>query len=136
MSTTDDLHSQERGARTQTATARRHLSEAETATVIATLAAGLAEPRCAAEVARHHAALLSAMNSSVDANGEQDALSSFEAIAILLGQMIGGAPSSSRPGILSFITHRALFHAAAAEHTGGAARFQVVPDDDGEGGHA
>ena len=136
MSTTDNLHSRERPADTETAAAPKHLSQAETATAVANLAAGLAEPRRAAEVVRHHAALLSAMNASCDANGEQDALCAFEAIAILLGQMLGGASPSRRPGVLSFITHRALFHAGATEQTGGAAHFLVVPDDDGHGGHA
>lgn len=107
-----------------------------TAADVANLAAGLAEPARTAEVAKHHAALLRAMNSSVDAKGEQDALCAFEAIAILLGQMTGGAQAESRPGILSYITHRALFHAARSDEAGEAARFEVEPDDMGQEGHA
>ena len=81
-------------------------------------------------------ALLKAMNGSVDAKGEQDALCAFEAVAILLGQMLGGAPADGRPGILSYVTHRALFHAAYVAQVGAAAPFEVGPDDVGQGGHA
>ena len=115
---------------------RRQLSAAETISAVANLAAGLAEPARAAEVTRHYAALLSAMNGSVDARGEQDGLCAFEAVAILLGQMIGGGPERGRPGILSYVTHRALYHANEAEQVGGAARFEIGPDDVGQGGHA
>ena len=111
-------------------------SPSEATAQVANLAAGLAEPSRAAEVVRHHAALLKAMNNSVDANGEQDALCAFEAVAILLGQMLGGAPSDGRPGILSYVTHRALFHAAYLAQAGAAAPFEVGPDDVGQGGHA
>ena len=104
--------------------------------MVVMLAAGLADPRRAAEVAKHNTALFAAMNGSVDLLGEQDALCAFEAVAVLLGHMVGNMPERAARGMLVYVGQRAAYHAGYSRGAGSAAPFKVSQDDIGQGGHA
>jgi hypothetical protein len=72
----------------------------------ANMARALEEPARVLEVARHHKAIIGALNNS-HVNGEQDALCVFEAVAHTLAQLIGGMEERERAGILGYVTARA-----------------------------
>lgn len=58
------------------------------------------------EVARHHKAIVGALNNS-HVNGEQDAMCVFEAVAHTLAQLTGGLGEQERRGILNYVSARA-----------------------------
>lgn len=88
----------------------------------ADIARALEDPQRVLEVARHHKAMLSALNGS-HVNGEQDALCVFEAVAHIMAQLVGGMDEAHRAGILAYVGARAetlhrdfLAAGAVAEH--------------------
>lgn len=94
----------------------------DTGGMVEELAAGLSEPGREEETGRHHRAILAALNAS-HTNGEQDALTVFEALARLLATLVGGMGEAEARGVLTYVTRRALEHApmyraagAVAEH--------------------
>lgn len=100
---------------------------------VARIAAGLLEPARLQEINRHHRALLAALNQSYTppaapgGRGTQDALTVFEAIAMLLGQMIGNSNADEAHGTLEYLRRRALRYAPAAVAEGVAADHAYEP---------
>lgn len=100
------------------------MNEMERLVRVANIAKGLDDPARQAEMARHHKAIIAALNNS-HTNGEQDALSVFEAIAHTLAQLLANQPEHVQAGTLEFIVTRARILAPeyAAAGKGAESRF-------------
>lgn len=96
------------------------------------IAAGLKEPGRARNVKRYHRALLETMNRTTDPDGTQDPLEVCEAVAMLIGQIVGSFDVAEE--LVEYIAHRAVGHGKDAARAGTSAMF-VIERESGKGGH-
>lgn len=83
-----------------------------------------------AECQRYYAALLKTLNTTHH-DGEQDAFALFEALSMVLGQILGNHPANIQGGILTYIRDRAIHHADVFKAAGKAAPYIVEAAPDG-----
>lgn len=80
------------------------------------------EPARVAETARHHTAIIGALNNS-HTDGEQDALTVFEALALTLAQLTANMADDEVNGLMVYVSERAKHHRPAFAESGKAARY-------------
>ncbi|MBX3579983.1 MAG: hypothetical protein KF723_22495 [Rhizobiaceae bacterium] len=94
--------------------------------VVENLAAGLAEHGRSEEACRHYKAIVTALNNS-HTNGVQDALTVFEGIAMMLGQLTANMGDDEREGLLTYVRCRAERYAPEFRESGKGARHEEEP---------
>lgn len=106
------------------ADAAREKSEAKR---VAEIAIAIREPARAAEVERHHRAMLAGLNASHDGASRQDAVVVFEAVARLLATLVGGLNDDEASGSVRYVARRALHHVPAMRRDGVTADTEAPP---------
>lgn len=83
------------------------------------------DPERSAECQKYYEVLVDTLNSTAGADGTQDALCLFEALSILIGQLLANNDDTQARGFLEFISQRAMSHRPGFREAGTGARHFV-----------